>query len=232
MTVLAHNFQRTRARITGFLYLLIIICAGYSQGFIRESLIVFDDAIVTAENILSDEWLFRLGLVADLIAFLLDTVVAILLYQLLKPAGKTLAMIAMTFRLLAHPAIGSINLLNHMMALEVLKSGHEMGIAALQAPSLALTFLEAHRNGYLIAGAFFGIHCFLLGILIYRSGKIPHVFGFLMIGAALGYIMESFGNFLFQGNETWLSWTVGLSAAVGEVGLTFYLIIKGVRRHE
>ena len=230
--MLAHNFQRTRARITGFLYLLIIICAGYSQGFVRESLIVFDDAIVTAENILSKEGLFRLALVADLIAFLLDAVVAILLYQLLKPAGETLAMIATTFRLLAHPAIASINLLNHMMALEVLKSDHEMEFAALQTPSLAMTFLEAHRTGYLIAGAFFGIHCLLLGFLIYRSGKMPQVFGFLMIGAAMGYTMESFGNFLFPGNETWLAWTVGLSAAMGEVGLTFYLIIKGVRRGE
>lgn len=230
--MLAHNFQRTRARITGFLYLLIIICAGYSQGFVRESLIVFDDAIVTAENILSEEGLFRLGLVADLIAFLLDAVVAILLYQLLKPAGKTLAMIATTFRLLAHPAIASINLLNHMMVLEVLKSGHEMEFSALQTLSLAMTFLEAHRTGYLIAGAFFGIHCLLLGFLIYRSGKIPQVFGFLMIGAAMGYTMESFGNFLFPGNETWLAWAVGLSAAIGEVGLTFYLIIKGVRRGE
>ena len=228
--MLAHDVQRARARITGFLYLLIIVCAGFSQGYVRESLVVFGDASLTADNILSNAGLFRLGLVADLIAFLLDAVVAILLYQLLKPAGKTLAMIATTFRLLAHPAIASINLLNHMMALNVLKSGHEMEFAALQTPSLAMAFLEAHRTGYLIAGAFFGIHCLLLGFMIYRSGKIPQVFGFLMIGAAMGYTMESFGNFLFPSHKVLLAWVVGLSAAVGEVGLTLYLIIKGLKR--
>jgi len=227
--VLAHDVQRARARITGFLYLLIIVCAGFSQGYVRESLVVFGDASLTADNILSNAGLFRLGLVADLIAFLLDAVVAILFYQLMKPVHKTLAMVASAFRLLAHPAIASINLLNHAMAHEVLKSDQLVGFSPEQVSSIALAFMEAHRIGYLIAGAFFGIHCLLLGILIYRSGTIPGVFGFLMIGAALGYVMESFGDFLFPGHEVLLAWVVGLSAAVGEVGLTLYLIIKGLK---
>jgi len=227
--LLAHDVQRARARITGFLYLLIIVCAGFSQGYVRESLVVFGDASLTADNILSNAGLFRLGLVADLIAFLLDAVVAILFYQLMKPVHKTLAMVASAFRLLAHPAIASINLLNHAMAHEVLKSDLLVGFSPEQVSSIALAFMEAHRIGYLIAGAFFGIHCLLLGILIYRSGTIPGVFGFLMIGAALGYVMESFGDFLYPGHEVLLAWVVGLSAAVGEVGLTLYLIIKGLK---
>ncbi len=227
--MLAHDVQRARARITGFLYLLIIVCAGFSQGYVRESLVVFGDASLTADNILSNAGLFRLGLVADLIAFLLDAVVAILFYQLMKPVHKTLAMVASAFRLLAHPAIASINLLNHAMAHEVLKSDLLVGFSPEQVSSIALAFMEAHRIGYLIAGAFFGIHCLLLGILIYRSGTIPGVFGFLMIGAALGYVMESFGDFLYPGHEVLLAWVVGLSAAVGEVGLTLYLIIKGLK---
>tara|TARA_Y100001972_G_scaffold125502_2_gene176825 strand:- start:998 stop:1636 length:639 start_codon:yes stop_codon:yes gene_type:complete len=209
--------------------LLIIVCAGFSQGYVRESLVVFGDASLTADNILSNAGLFRLGLVADLIAFLLDAVVAILFYQLMKPVHKTLAMVASAFRLLAHPAIASINLLNHAMAHEVLKSDLLVGFSPEQVSSIALAFMEAHRIGYLIAGAFFGIHCLLLGILIYRSGTIPGVFGFLMIGAALGYVMESFGDFLYPGHEVLLAWVVGLSAAVGEVGLTLYLIIKGLK---
>ena len=190
---------------------------------------MFGDASLTADNILSNAGLFRLGLVADLIAFLLDAVVAILFYQLMKPVHKTLAMVASAFRLLAHPAIASINLLNHAMAHEVLKSDLLVGFSPEQVSSIALAFMEAHRIGYLIAGAFFGIHCLLLGILIYRSGTIPGVFGFLMIGAALGYVMESFGDFLYPGHEVLLAWVVGLSAAVGEVGLTLYLIIKGLK---
>ena len=99
-----------------------------------------------------------------------------------------------------------------------------------QSQELVLLLMNAHRDGYLIAGAFFGIHCLLLGILLHRSKQFPGLLGILMGIAALGYLMESFGNFLFPGNEGWLALLVGISAAVGEVSLTAYLLVKGVRR--
>ena len=48
-------------RLTGFLYLLIIICAGFSQGYIRGSIVVPEDALATANNIIQNEALFRFG---------------------------------------------------------------------------------------------------------------------------------------------------------------------------
>ena len=90
--------------------------------------------------------------------------------------------------------------------------------------------MDAHRYGYLIAGGFFGIHCALLGVLLIRSEMIPRFFGWFMIVAALGYLMETFGDFLYPGNEQWLAWVVGLSAALGEVELALFLVIKGARK--
>jgi len=58
-------------RLTGFLYLLIIICAGFSQGYIRGSIVVPEDAVATASNILQNKALFRLGLSLDLVAFII-----------------------------------------------------------------------------------------------------------------------------------------------------------------
>ena len=107
-------------RFTGLLYLLVIICAGFSQGYVRGTLVVPEDAIATATNILSNEGLFRLGLSADLVAFVLDAIISVMLYQLFKPYNKSLAMVSAALRLIAHPAIGALNLLNHYMSLEVL----------------------------------------------------------------------------------------------------------------
>lgn len=217
-------------RITGFLYLLVIICAGFSQGYVRANIVVPGNAALTAANIIENESLFRIGLVADVIAFTLDLAISVLFYQMLKPFGKTLAMTSSALRLLAHPAIGSLNLLNHYMAFYVLGSGG--ALAALepqQLESLSLMFMHAHQYGYLIAGVFFGVHCFLLGLLLNRSAIIPRFFGYFMLLAGIGYLMESFGNFLFPGNEAWLAWVVGLSAALGEVELTLYFLIKGAR---
>ena len=72
----------------------MIICAGFSQGYVRGSLVVFGDAAETIENISSALGLFRVGLATDLVAFLLDVAISVLLYQLLKSVNQTLAMVS------------------------------------------------------------------------------------------------------------------------------------------
>lgn len=219
------------ARLTGILYLLVIICAGFSQGYVRGTLFEQDDPGNTLINIVASEGLFRLGLATDLIAFLLDAIIAILLYQLLKEVNKTLATIAAVFRVLAHPAIASINLLNHYMAIETAtSSGYLSALGLEQQETWTMLFLQAHNYGYLLAGAFFGIHCLILGILIYRSNLFPRIFGILMALAALGYLTETFGNILLPDHGTLLATIVGYSAAVGEISFTFFLLIKGMSK--
>ena len=98
-----------------------------------------------------------------------------------------------------------------------------------QLEGLSMLFMEAHKYGYLIAGGFFGLHCLLLGISIYRSDSIPHVFGGFLLGSAAGYLLETFGNFSLPGYETYTALIVGIAAAIGEVSFTMYLLIKGRR---
>ena len=215
-------------RFTGFLYLLVIICAGFSQGYARGTLFVPGDVITTADNILSNKGLFQLGLTTDLIAFLLDAVISVLLYQIFKPFNKNLAMISSAFRLIAHPAIGSLNLLNHYMALKVLDQDSLLSsFTTAQVNEISALFLEAHHYGYLIAGGFFGIHCLLFGILIYKSNVFPKLFGGLLLGASAGYLVETFGNFNFPGYEGYTALIVGVAAAIGEVSLTIYMLVMG-----
>jgi len=215
-------------RLTGLLYLMVIICAGFSQGYVRGTLIVPNDVTTTATNILQHKGLFQFGLTTDLIAFLLDAVIAILLYKIFAPFNKTLAMVSSAFRLIAHPAIGSLNLLNHYMALKVLDA-HSASNAfnTAQIQQISAYFMEAHHYGYLIAGGFFGVHCLLLAILIYKSNVFPKVFGGLFLGAAAGYLIETFGNFNVPGYEGYTALIVGVAAALGEVGLTLYMLLKG-----
>ncbi|MBO0340335.1 MAG: DUF4386 domain-containing protein [Bacteroidota bacterium] len=215
-------------RLTGLFYLFVIICAGFSQGYVRGTLVVHENAVETAHGILQNKGLFQLGLTTDLIAFLLDAVIAILLYKIFYPFNKTLAMLSSAFRLIAHPAIGSLNLLNHYMALKVLETDSlSNSFNTAQVQQISAYFMEAHHYGYLIAGSFFGIHCLLLAILIYRSNVFPKVFGGLFLGAAAGYLIESFGNFNVPGYEDYTALIVGITAALGEVGLTLYMLVKG-----
>ena len=229
MTKTIDLMKKSQVRITGLMYLTVIICAGFSQGYVRGTLVVQGDEVATATNIMQNAALFRLGLTTDMIAFLLDAVISVMLYQIFKPFNKNLAMVSAALRLIAHPAIGSLNLLNHFMALHVLGGAGFLGsFEPDQLQSMSMLFMDAHRNGYLIAGAFFGIHCLLFGVLIYKSNIFPKIFGGFMIGAAAGYLLETFGNFSMPGYEEWTALIVGVAAALGEVSLTLYMIIKGV----
>lgn len=231
MTTHTTFMSKSTVHLTGLLYLLVIIGAGFSQGYVRANLIAPGDAVTTATNIIDQADLFRLGLVTDLLAFLLDAIISVLFYLMFRPYNKLLAMVSSALRLLAHPAIACLNLLNHYLALHVLEGAAIFpGFDLEQLQSLSLLFVDAHRNGYLIAGGFFSVHCILLGVLIIKSDIILKLFGYMMIIAGIGYLMETFGNFLFPGNETWLAWVVGLAAALGEVELTLYMLIKGVKK--
>ncbi|MEZ5357238.1 MAG: DUF4386 domain-containing protein [Candidatus Zixiibacteriota bacterium] len=218
------------ARIAGILYLIIIICAGFAEGGVRSVLIVPGDATATANNILSSEGLYRFGFVCDLIAFISDAAVAILLYALLKPVNKTVALVASTLRIIAHPAIGSINLLNHLAPLNILTNPDFVSAFTVeQLQNLAMQFLTAHYAGYLIAGAFFGVHCAILGYLLYKSELFPQWLGIFLIVASIGYVIESFGNFLFPAYKDIYSWIVVIPAVIAELSLCLWLLIKGIR---
>jgi len=217
------------ARVAGVLYLVVIVCAGFAEGYVRTGLIAPGDAAVTADNIASSEWLYRVGFASDLVAFLCDVAISVLLYVLLRPVNKTVSLLAAAFRLIAHPAIASVNLLNHFMALLLVREGADVtGLGAEQVQAMASLFIEAHGIGYLIGGAFFGVHLLLLGYLIYRATYLPQLLGILLVIAAAGYLVESFGTFLFPSYEAVYVWVVAVPAAVAEVSLALWLTVKGI----
>ncbi len=225
MTPAEHTSLRNTARWAGLLYLVVIVCAGFAEGYVRAGLIVPGDASATAARIAGAEGLYRLGLVSDLVAFLCDAAIAVLLYVLLRPVSRTASLLAAAFRLLAHPAIAGVNLLNHYMALLLAR---EAGSGAEAMPALVLAFTELHHAGYLIGGAFFGVHLMLLGYLVYQASYMPRVLGGLLAVAAVGYLAESMGNFLFPGYEGVLVWLVAVPAVLAELSLALWLVTKGV----
>lgn len=219
-----------QARLAGILYLIIIILAGFSEGYVRSSLIVTGDPLATVENITGSTGLLRIGMASDLIAFICDALVAVLFYYLLKPVNRTVAMIAMMLRLVAHPAIGSLNLVTHLVALNLVNgAGYLSAFSPEQINATVLTLFETHRYGYLIAGAFFGVHLLFLGYLLSRSELFPSLFGLVLLLAGMGYLIESFGNFLVPGHRELYGWIVAVPAVAGELTFSLWLIVKGIR---
>ena len=219
------------ARVAGVLYLVIIVFGIFSEAFVRSSLFVQGDAAATAGNILASQGLFRLGFFADSVMFLCDVALAVLLYVLLKPVSKTLALVAMFFRL-TQTAVIAMNLLNYHAAVVLLGgSGYAGALEPGQLHSLAHFFLELHAHGYDLGLLLFGVHCLLLGRLVVRSHYIPRILGFLMMAAAVAYLIGSYTRFLFPNYLSAVT-PVYIVAFVSELAFGLWLIVKGVRLKE
>ena len=62
-------------------------------------LIVFGDAVATANNIMASEWLFRIGFVSDVSRWCFFLLAAWALYVLLKPVNKNIALLFLLLNL-------------------------------------------------------------------------------------------------------------------------------------
>jgi hypothetical protein len=209
------------------LYLVVITCGIFAEVFVRSRLIVDGDAAATARNIVDDARLFRVGFAADLVMFLCDVALAVVLYVLFKPVSALWSMMAAAFRLTQTAIIG-INLLFMFAALVVLGGAdYVSGFDGRQVDGLAALFLELHQFGYLLGLAFFGLHAVILGSLVYRSGFAPRPLGILLGIAGAGYLIDSAMFFLIADYDGSISAVVLAPAFIAEISFCGWLLIRG-----
>ena len=215
------------ARIAGILYLVIIVLGLTGELALRSALMVEGDPVETAKNILAQPSLFRIGFMTDSVMVLCDIALAVLLFELLKPVNKTLALMALLFRL-AQSSVLALNLLNYYAAILVLESGY---LASFLEPnqlwSLALLFLDLHGHGYDLGLILFGAHCLVLGYLLMQSGYFPRALGYLVMAAGVTYLVGSYTRFVFPAYVATVS-PIYLVAIFSEASFCLWLMFKGV----
>ncbi len=218
--------NKKTARIAGALYLLFIVVTAVEK-IIHTKLIVFGDAAITANNILASEGLFRIGFLCDILAGLLFFFTAWVLYVLLKPVNKTIALLFLLLNLggAVVQILNTLNLLSTMLFLS--GSDYLKFFQVEQLQSLALFFLKSHENGFTIAQFFFSAWLFPLGYLVYKSGYLPKFLGIILMVECFGWLLYPLQFFLFPSVIiTYFSSAVGF---IGEFSLTLWLLIMGAK---
>ena len=221
---IAEASPRFKARIAGVFYLLTIVTRVIADAFVRDQLVVSDDAAATATNIMAHEPLFRLGFAADIIAFASYIALTVLLYELFKPVNRSLSLVAAFFSLVAC-VVQAISSLFHLAPLVLLGGAPYLSVFTVeQLQALALVFLRLRAAAYHNIGlVFFGLYLLLVGILILRSTFLPRILGVLMVLAGLSYVL-----FLSPPLARSLQPYILLFPGVGQISLTLWLLVIGV----
>lgn len=212
------------ARIAGWLYLSMVPLGIFGILYVPLNFIVSGDAAATAQQILANETTFRLTIISSLVVQLVNLVLVLMLYTLLKPATRNWAALMVVFFLVSIP-ISMLNDLNHFAVLALLHGSDFLGTFTLeQQQSLAYFFLELHEKGVQISGIFWGLWLFPMGYAIFKSRYLPRVLGILLMIGCFGYLVDSAIAFLWPN----LGITVAQFTFVGEILLPLWLVTKGV----
>jgi len=217
------------SRVAGFLYLLIIGFGLIAQIFVRDSLVDYNNASITAKNIIASEFWFRFGFVSELLMLICDIGVTTILYLLLRDFSKTLSLLSTFFRL-ASVIILSVTALSHYAALSFLSEAQYLTVFnSGQQEALALFSIKLHGSGYNISLLFFGFHLTILGYLIYDSGSFPKFLGILLLIGGVCYIINSITWFLFPSFVKTIYPAILIPCFIGELILSIWLLLKGIR---
>jgi hypothetical protein len=220
--------NKNLARIAGLCYLIVIATGLFSEVFVRQALIVSNDALTTAHNIQTNEMLFRWGFVADLINFVVGIPTILIMYHFFKKSNKMLLQIALAL-VIIQTAIIAVNLLNQITPLLLL--GDDTYLDTFQQSQLAtlsLLSLNIQSQGYAIGLVFFGFYCILIGFVIYRTKAIPGIIGVSYAIAGLCYLINSFTMFLSKGFANPMFVYLAIPILIGELSVCLWLLIKGI----
>ncbi len=214
----------SKARISGCFYLLTILTRMFVEISVRNRLVVSDDAVTTASNILAHESLWRWGFAGDIVAFASYIALTALLYELFKPVNRSLPLVAAFFGLGAS-VVQAVSSLFHLAPLVLLGGAPYLRVFTVeQLQALALVFLKLRAAAYHNIGlVFFGLYLLLVGILILRSTFLPRIVGALMVLAGLSYVL-----FLSPPLVRSLQPYILIFPGVGQISLCLWLLAMGV----
>lgn len=219
---------KKQARLAGWLYLVTSLFGFFALMYVPSKLIVPGNAAATAKNIAASETLFRLGIASDLIGQAGFIFVALALYELLKGVNRRQASLMVILIVVSIP-ISFLNELNAIAALALVRGAEFLSLVEKpQRDALAMLFLNLHNQGFDIAGIFWGLWLFPLGLLVYRSRFLPRFLGVWLIIGGFAYVIMTFTGVLLPQYQDKV-FKISQPAFFGEMALMLWLIIKGAK---
>ncbi len=225
----SYGMHSRTARASGLLYLIVIVAGIFSLAYVPSQIIVRGDASATVSNILASEYLFRLGILAGVIAYTAFLLLPIALYKLLSPINRNVAVLMFAFAVIQTP-IFLVNLFHKLDILSLMGgASYLQAFTTEQLQAEVMKSLAAYSNGMLVSEVFMGLWLLPFGYLVFRSGFLPRALGVLLIAGCFGYLSDFVGSLMFSRYpDLSIAVYVTLPATLGELGTCFWLLVVGV----
>jgi len=188
------------ARTVGIAFILSVILVTIVDDFLLANFAVPGDKEQLSHDIITYPSLFYSAVVGYILVLILDAIISLALYIVLKPTNEKLARLTSVLRL------------TYVIALLV-------GVVAL---ALKIIDVYDYSTIKLIGYVFFGLHILFLGYTVYKSDYLPKLIGVLLMVASLCYVVFFVD---FNLSEPLLL-SIMLLMAIAELSLSIWLIIK------
>lgn len=228
-SIMMQTTPRRAAIIAGIGYVALFVLAIFANFFVREGLVVADDAVATFENIAESELLFRAGIAAFLLIFLLDVVVAWALHIVFRTVDRMASLLAAWFRIVYTVFLGVASVFLFGAVQLVGDASVVDGLGAQQLATPVALLMDAFNYTWLIGLAAFGIHLIILGAMVVGSRIASRILGFALIIAGSAYMVDTFAHALLSNYadyaDAFLA-MVAIPAIIAELAFTAWLLLR------
>jgi hypothetical protein len=213
------------ARVAGFLFFVSFVAGSFGEFYVPSQLIVSGNAAATAANIVNNDSLFRLGFAGYLLEALCDVGVALVLYVLLKPVHRNLALFSAFLGLVSTALFAVCEMLFFCAPLLLRDPVFAQSFSREQLSALLYFCVRIYAVGAGLFMVFYGSASVIRGYLIYRSTYLPRFLGVLLGITGVAFILKNLTLVLAPA----YSWDLLLlPAPLTILVLTVWFLTKGV----
>ena len=178
----------TIVKVAGFMFLFAFIGPTLNWAFTLSKFIVKENVIATANNVMENQLLFRVGITIELFMAVSLIILALVLYRIFKQVNKTLALLALLLKLVEAAIVVTIVLIS-FIALQMLDGQSYLTSFTTDQLKIPLGFiLDSRTLLYSIPMVFLGLDMMIFAYLFFKSQYIPRIiaaFGILSFALIL-----------------------------------------------
>ncbi|MEZ4937289.1 MAG: DUF4386 domain-containing protein [Crocinitomicaceae bacterium] len=215
----------------GIAYVIIFITGIFANFNVMETMRDLNSILNTYNNLKEGQDLLLMGIISFVVMLIADFVVTLVLCKLFHETDSKLNMRSSTFRM--------INVIFFGIALYFLYDVYSL-LQVSSEPANEMRMALAVDNAlntfdtiWLIGLIFFGIHLVLLSKVLDKAKNIHRSISALLFIAGVGYVVDSCLH-LFYWDYASISHIstiiVVLPGLIGELSLTFRILLKGIRK--